>query len=654
MGRLINILHLEDDAADAEIIQAKIKDAGLSCRISLVQSRAEFNEALDRNQYDLILTDFKLPMFDGLTALRLALEKCPEVPFIFVSGTMGEDAAIEALTEGATDYVLKQKLTRLGPALKRALHESENRSRRKLAENALQASEARMAGIIQSAMDGIILVNDERRIVLFNAAAEEMFGYAADQMTGRLLDHLIPERFRGLLQEHISALSRPGADAQTQGWSGSEVGLRSNAEEFPIEASISKLETPEGRFYTIILRDITARKLLEEQLNQSQKMESIGRLASGMAHDFNNLLTVIRGYVDLMHLNAEPDNPWVEGLKQIRIAGERATDLIRQLLAFSRQQILAPVVLDLNKLVSNLYKMLERLIGEDIALSVNLSPNLRRMTADPGKIEQVIMNLVVNARDAMPTGGRLTIETANVKLDHSSADIHLDTPKGDCVMLAVSDNGQGMDAATRMRIFEPFFTTKEQGKGTGLGLATVYGIIKQSEGYIGVDSEPGQGTTFTIYFPATEAAAEPLPVPQVRPIARHPSESILLVEDDEAVRDLARQVLQDEGYTIIAASSGAEALELAAQNQGRIDLLLSDVVMPLMSGWDLAEQLKAGNPRLRVLLMSGYTSDTAMEHGLLASDMKLLPKPFSPNVLSAKVREVLDCEVPTSHKGCEK
>jgi two-component system cell cycle sensor histidine kinase/response regulator CckA len=642
MDQLIQILHVEDDPADAELVQAKIEAAGLACRITCVQTRADYHQALEENRYDIILTDFRLPMFDGLSALKLARERCPEVPFIFVSGTMGEDAAIDALTEGATDYVLKQKLTRLVPAIKRALHEAQNHRQRKRAEAALQASEARMAGIIKSAMDAIISVNDQRRIVLFNAAAEQMFGCSAAQVSGQLLDSFIPERLRQAYKEQLRDLALAGPAWHGRGELGVEAGLRSNGEEFPIEGSISKVETPEGKLYTIILRDITMRKQLEEQLAQSQKMESIGRLASGMAHDFNNLLTIIRGYVDLMLIDAAADHPWGEGLGQIRRAGERATELIRQLLAFSRQQILAPTVLDLNLLVTNLNKMLERLIGEDITLSTTLQPDLWSITADSGKIEQVIMNLAVNARDAMPTGGRLTIETANVNLDDGYAGSHLEAPAGPCVLLAVSDNGQGMDPSTQAHIFEPFFTTKEQGKGTGLGLATVYGIIKQSEGYISVYSEPGQGTTFKIYLPATELAAPALVEPQVRPVTRQPTETILLVEDDEAVRDLVRQMLQAQGYTILAACSGDEALSLARQHQGGIDMLLTDVVMPYMSGRKLAQQLTVLNPRMKVLFISGYTSDAAVRIGLLTDEVNLISKPFSPNVLSAKVREVLD------------
>jgi len=304
--------------------------------------------------------------------------------------------------------------------------------------------------------------------------------------------------------------------------------------------------------------------------------------------------------------------------------------------------MLAPTVLDLNDLVTNLHKMLGRLIGEDIRLVLVLQPGLRPVTADPGQIEQVIMNLAVNARDAMPTGGLLTIETSNVQLDASYASPHFEAPAGPCVLLAVTDTGCGMDEPTRARIFEPFFTTKEPGKGTGLGLATVYGIIKQSGGDILVYSEPGQGTTFKIYLPANETASDDLAAPQTEPASRGGSETILLVEDEEMVRNLVQAALQDQGYTILEARHGSEALSLFEQHQGPIDLLVTDVVMPHMSGRELAEQLKNLHPEMKVLFISGYTDDAVVRHGLLTAEVEFLPKPFSPGQLAAKVREVLE------------
>jgi two-component system cell cycle sensor histidine kinase/response regulator CckA len=391
-----------------------------------------------------------------------------------------------------------------------------------------------------------------------------------------------------------------------------------------------------------------AQAKLEDQLRQAQKMESIGRLAGGVAHDFNNLLTVIQGHCDLMQVQMSDADPLLDELGQIRHAGARAAALTQQLLAFSRKQILAPIVLDLNSLVANLGEMLERLIGEDITLTTALQPELWSVTADPGQIEQVIMNLTLNARDAMPGGGRLTIETRNVQLDATYAKTHPEAPAGACVLLAVGDTGSGMDELTRARVFEPFFTTKEPGKGTGLGLATVYGIIKQSGGDILVYSEAGQGTIFKIYLPASQMRAKSPVAAKTWPVSRGGHETILLVEDEEMVRDLVRTVLQSAGYTILEAGNGGEALSLAGQHQGTIDLLVTDLVMPEMSGRELAERLKALRPGIKVLFMSGYTDDVVVRHGLLAADVEFLPKPFSPGALASKVRKVLDQAKPTT------
>ncbi len=387
---------------------------------------------------------------------------------------------------------------------------------------------------------------------------------------------------------------------------------------------------------------ITERKLLEEQLRQSQKMEAIGRLAGGIAHDFNNLLTIISGYSDLMQESLKEGDRQRAHVDEIKKASNRAATLTRQLLAFSRSQVLAPQVLDLNGVVANIEKMLRRLIGEDVELVTVLGENLGRVRADPGQLEQVIMNLVVNARDAMPQGGKLTIETAEVDLDDAYARSHVTVVPGRYIMLAVSDTGMGMDQETQTHIFEPFFTTKEKGKGTGLGLAMVYGIIKQSGGYIWVYSEPRQGATFKIYLPRIEqatgeaAAAKPASSPSKG------NETVLLVEDEPALRALARTVLESKGYRVLEARNGEDALLVAEQHRGQVDLLLTDVVMPGMSGRELAEQLHQKNRSLKILYMSGYTDDAIVHHGVLGSDMAFLQKPFTPEGMARRVREVLD------------
>ena len=391
----------------------------------------------------------------------------------------------------------------------------------------------------------------------------------------------------------------------------------------------------------VIFYDVTEHKRLEQQLLQSQRMEAVGRLAGGIAHDFNNFLTVIIGHSQLLIDRLASNDPMRTDIQEVEKCAQHAADLTRQLLAFSRKQILQPKVLDLNAIVANLEKMLRRLIGEDVELTVRLNPSLGRVKTDPGQVEQIIVNLAANARDAMPGGGKLTIETANADLGDLYAGQHADVAPGQYVMLAVSDTGAGMDRETQARIFEPFFTTKERGKGTGLGLATVYGIVKQSQGHIWVYSEPGHGSTFKVYLPRIEEAAEitaalSMPSPSVSG-----SETVILVEDDDTVRRLVRQVLSCHGYTVMECRSPEEALGMSSNYSGHIHLMVTDVVMPGGSGPELAQRITAQRPETQVLFMSGYTDDAIVHHGVLDAGVAFLAKPFTPDELLRKVRKVL-------------
>ena len=381
----------------------------------------------------------------------------------------------------------------------------------------------------------------------------------------------------------------------------------------------------------------------EEQLRQSQKLEAIGQLAGGVAHDFNNLLTAINGYSALALRRLGEDHPISAYLEEIKKAGERATNLTRQLLAFGRKQLLQPLALNLNDIVGDMIKLLKRLIGEDVQLVTKAGVNLKQIKADPGQLEQVLVNLVVNARDAMPRGGTVTIETANIVLDGTYASRHVGVTPGEYVMLAVSDTGVGMDHETQSHIFEPFFTTKEKGKGTGLGLSTVYGIVRQSGGNIWVYSEPGRGTTFKVYLPQVHDEITKVDaIAEV--IIKRGSETVLLVEDEDMVRNLARQILEETGYTVLAANGGEEALHLFKTHKGTIHLMITDVVMPKMSGKDVADKLKETHPETKVLFMSGYTDEAIVHHGIVDSHIAFIQKPFSEVALTQKIREVLDAD----------
>jgi PAS domain S-box-containing protein len=431
-----------------------------------------------------------------------------------------------------------------------------------------------------------------------------------------------------------------------QVWRGEMINCRKDGSLYTEKMSITPVHNKHGELTHMVAmkEDITARKLLENQFRQTQKMEAVGRLAAGVAHDFNNLLTIIIGYSDLMLEQFVAGDPRRAYLTEVRSAGERAVGLTRQLLAFSRQQVLAPQVLDLNTLVANLTKMLKRLIGEDIDLVFNPQSSTATVKADPGHIEQVLMNLAVNARDAMPRGGRLTIGTSQVQVDEAYNTTHFSIPTGPYIMLAVSDTGCGMDKDTQAHMFEPFFTTKAPGSGTGLGLATVYGIVQQSGGYIYVYSEPGAGATFKIYLPIIMGEPEEA---KDRVVPAGGSEAILLVEDDAGLRELARMVLEARGgYKVLESSGCKEARRFAAQHQGPIHLMLTDVVMPEINGRELSEELAAVRPEMKILYMSGYTDDTVVRHGVLEERMAFLQKPFTADSLLRKVRDVLDTRSP--------
>jgi len=511
-----------------------------------------------------------------------------------------------------------------------------NIAERKRAEERI----CRLAQAVENSAELIAIANPDGRISFANHALLQATGYKDTEIIGELFGKtLLSGNNPPALDEEIRA--RTLLDG---GWRGECLGRRKDDSDFPVFLSTGQIKDNRGLVIGIfgIGQDITDRKHLEEQLLVSQKMEAVGRLAGGVAHDFNNLLGVIVGYSDLV-LDAFPsEDPRHQQLEQIKKAGLRATLLTRQLLTFSRKQVCQRVVLDINALVTDFNKMLRRMVGEDIELANALQPGLGQIKADPGQIEQVIMNLVVNSRDAMPNGGKLIIETANMDLDEDYCLLHPSVQPGHYVMLAVSDSGSGMDTKTQARIFEPFFTTKEEGKGTGLGLATVYGVVKQSEGHIWVYSELGKGTTFKIYFPRIDEPAQSAVTHRDVAASLRGSETILLAEDSTLLRVLTCALLENNGYKVIAAENGMEAVKLAERCDRPIHLLLTDVVMPGMSGRELADRLAVNRPDMRVLYMSGYTNDVIGHHGVLEPGLSFLQKPFSQEALTHKLREVLD------------
>ena len=510
---------------------------------------------------------------------------------------------------------------------------------RKEAEESLRLSESGFRSMIEDAPYGIYRADIDGKLLRANPALQKILGYdKPDELVNISLPRDIfrnPYDFNGLKGLLESASEFKDVEVELKRKDGAPITVRCTGRKVR--------EEHQGKAcFDVFAEDVTERRILERQLQMAGKMEAVGRLSGGIAHDFNNLLGVIIGYSQLLKRKLDPGSALLEPAEEIEKAGQRAASLTRQLLAFSRQQILTPAVLNLNDLVLDMAKMLPRLLGEDIAVATSLSADLGMVKADQGQLEQVIMNLAVNARDAMPDGGKLRVETANVELDQAYAWQHAGAKPGHYVMLALTDSGTGIDAETLAHIFEPFFTTKEVGKGTGLGLATVYGVVKQSGGYIWVDSKPGQGATFQIFLPRIEEPATT--VTATMPLAETigGSETILLVEDAESLRKLTRSFLESHGYRVLVAQNGEEAMRVEAQHSGKIDLLLTDVVMPGINGRVLSEKLLPKQPGMRVLYISGYTDSFIAGHGVLERSMTLLHKPYTEDALIGKVREVLD------------
>ncbi|MCA1583327.1 MAG: PAS domain S-box protein [Acidobacteria bacterium] len=503
-----------------------------------------------------------------------------------------------------------------------------------------QRSEAFLSSVLDSVVDGIVGMNERGIVESFNTSAERLFGCRAAEVIGRNVNILMPEPYHTEHQGYLGNYLETGK-AKIIGIGREVVARRMDGSTFPIELAVSEFFLDGRRHFTGVVRDITEQRKLRDQLRQSQKMEAIGRLAGGVAHDFNNLLTIISGYAQMLLGRLSMSDSNRPAILAVADASDRAASLTRQLLAFSRQAVLEPRVLDLNVIVTETEKMLRRLIGEDVQLHTILDPRIGKVRVDPGQMSQVLVNLAVNARDAMPRGGSLIIETSLIELDAIYASAHSEAQPGRHVMLAITDTGVGMTSDVKSRIFEPFFTTKAPGKGTGLGLAMVYGIVRQSGGQIEVYSEVGHGTAFKIYLPTMEAWLAAPSEGAVREPEGHGSETVLVVEDEDGVRTMALLALQHYGYTALAASNGEEALRVLRSHAEVIDIMVTDVVMPGMSGTELADEARLLRPSMKVMFVSGYTDDAVVRHGLLHADVAFLQKPYTPVSLARKLRSVL-------------
>ena len=764
----LRILILEDVPMDAELMEYELSRTRIPFLSRRVDSRDSFLRELDDFQPDLILSDYTLPRFDGMTALSLARERVPSIPFLIVTGSVNEETAVGCMKAGATDYLLKSNLARIGPAIEAALQRERAHAEKVQAESALAASERRFRSLVQNSSDLVTIVAPDGTILYASDSAERIVGYTPRSMVGTsLLEYLDQSdigRVQGLLQNGNGKPSVAGPveftlrradgspvwleavgtnllnDATIRGivLNTRDVSERKRADRalreseeryrdlFDNASDLVCMVTPEGSLLYVnqawqegmgygdeeiatmklldivhpdskerysqvlgqvlkgerldhvelifvpkagtpitvegnlsctfkdgqpsvvrgIYRDITERKRVEEQLRRAERMQAAGKLAGGVAHEVNNMMTGVIGFSEFLLRSLDEDDPRRADVEEVIKAGSRAADVTRQLLAFTRQQFLRPQVVQINTVITEMDKMLRRSLGEDKLLELRLAPTAGPIRADRGQLEQVLINLVLNARDAMTGHGRVTIETSNATWDASYAQRHegVEIPLGRYVMLAVSDTGCGMERDILARIFEPFFTTKPVGQGTGLGLSTVYGIIKQSGGFVWVYSEPGEGSVFKIYLPEASAPKESEP-PSGESVVAAPaggSETILVIEDEEIVRNLACRGLRDHGYTVVEARNGNEALRYIREHPGTVELAISDVVMPEMGGRELAQSLALTEPDLPILFMSGYTGEDVVQRGLLDPGAPFQQKPFTPATLATKVRAMLD------------
>ena len=764
----LRILILEDVPMDAELVEYELERARIPFSSRRVDSREDFLRELEEFSPDLILSDYTLPRFDGMTALSLVRERAPSIPFLIVTGSVNEETAVGCMKAGATDYLLKSNLARIGPAIEAALERSRAQAQKVQAESALAASEKRFRSLVQNSSDLVTIVSPDGTILYASDSAERIVGHSPVSLVGTsLLTYLDKNDVRavqGLLQNANGKTSASGpieftlrradgspvwleavgsnllSDATIRGivLNARDVSERKRADRalreseeryrdlFDNASDLVCMTAPDGSLLYVnkawregtgygedeiirmqllevihpdshacyrevtdrvlkgerldhvelvfvpksgipvtvegnlsctfkdgqpsvvrgIYRDITERKRVEEHLRRAERMQAAGKLAGGVAHEVNNMMTGVIGFSEFLLRSLEPGDPRRGDVEEIIRAGTRAADVTRQLLAFTRQQFLRPQILNVNQVVLEMEKMLRRSLGEDNALELQLSPAAGELRADRGQLEQVLINLALNARDALVGHGQVTIQTAKVIWDEEYALRHdgVDLPLGRYAMLAVSDTGCGMDRDIQERIFEPFFTTKPIGQGTGLGLSTVYGIVKQSGGYIWVYSEPGEGSVFKVYLPEAASGDTALLKSEGSLVPAGGTETILIIEDEDIVRNLACRGLRDHGYKVVEARNGTQALQYVQEHPGTIDLVISDVVMPEMGGREFGHILARTDPDLPVLYMSGYTGDDVVQRGLLDPGAPFQQKPFTPAGLAAKIRLMLDLQ----------
>lgn len=639
----LRLLIVDDDTNDLDLCIRGLKKSGIPFEAETATERGEFIQKLRDQKVDVVLSDYNMRGWTGMDALAIVKQVRPDVPVILLTGTLGDERAVECIKLGVTDYVLKDQPARLPTALARAREERALREAETAAHEALRQSEARYRGLVEHLMYGLLWAEEPSgRLLDVNPALAKMLGYAsAAELMGVQFTKFFyrePSDQESLVEEYMST----GRAAATVDWK------RKDGKIITVHLIARKTLTQDGKSECAeaMVEDVTETKTLEKQLVQAQKFEAIGQLAGGVAHDFNNMIGAILGWADLGIEETELGSRLHRHFQKVRQQAERAAALTRQLLAFARRQILEPRNVDMNKSVIETVSLLEKVIGSNIEIKANLAPDAALVRADPTQIEQVLMNLCINARDAMPAGGSLFIETSNVHLDERFCALQPLAHAGNYVVLVVRDTGTGMDAATLDRIFEPFFTTKEFGKGTGLGLATVYGIVRQHGGFLQVQSELGEGSTFRAYFPVSaESAPAPERTEDEIPV-QGGSEMILLAEDHEGLRQLAVETLTNLGYSVVLASDGEQAVQEFLVFRDQVRLALLDVMLPKLTGPEVFERIRQLRPDLPAIFVTGYSPDLEPIQKVRREGWPVLQKPYASRALARAVRDTLDQRTP--------
>lgn len=623
----LRVLLVEDSEDDALLLARYLRQSGKKIFLKRVETEDDFRRMLEEYSWDVIISDHGLPRFNSRAALKILSESQKDIPFLIVSGTIGESEAVAAMKAGAHDYLMKGNLARLVPAIEREIAEANHRKARRAADQALRESEAYLRAVTEHIADGLLTLDEPGHILSLNLTAERLFGEARETITGQPVRRFLPE---------LRALSEPGPyECSVQ---------RKDGTLLSVEVAVSMMLRGDQRHFIVTLRDITERKSMERQLQQAQRLEGIARLAGGIAHDFNNILAVILNAASLVQESLPPHAPCEDDIREIIQQSQRASRLVKQLMAFSSRNNSERKELDVSEIIGGLGSFLRRVIGEHIDLQIKIDGPLSLIYADPTQIEQVLMNLCINARDAMPQGGQLTIEACNVRFTEEKRLFHARALPGEYVRLSIQDTGTGIPPHILPNIFDPFFTTKEPGRGTGLGLSVVYGIVKQHDGMIDICSQPGRGTTIDVYLPAalqrpSQPPASSLPREEA---LRGGQETVLVVEDENAVRRLVRRALEKMGYITLEAADGETALQTFEEHQNQIDIVILDMMLPGRNGWDLYQLMRAQKNTLKALFLSGYTAQDLNLPQISETRFKFLSKPFSPDELLRQIRLVLD------------